>query len=208
MKKLFVIIFLIVTGMIGYSQEETLLDENFESSGYGGPVVKFTQIKDEFGLLIGGYGGWLINHTFMIGGGGYGLVNKIKANPEAQDLYYSFTGRPLNIEMGYGGVILEYINNSNSLVHFAISTLIGGGGITYNERDDNNWDWSNDLNNKPHDAFFVVEPELKAELNIASFCRLNVGCSYRFISGVNIIGLKNSDLSGPSANITLKFGKF
>jgi hypothetical protein len=206
MKKLFVIIFLLVFGSFAFPQEETLLEGGIESGGFGGPAVKFTQIKNEFGVLVGGYAGWLINHTVMLGGGGYGLVNKIRAGDEAQEVYQSFIGRPVNIEMGYGGVVLEYINNSNSLVHFAFNTLIGAGGVTYNDRE-NDWEW-NDNNNRPTDAFFIVEPELKAELNITTFFRINVGGSYRFVSGINIIGLKNSDIAGPSANITFKFGKF
>jgi hypothetical protein len=205
-KKLFIIIFLFVVGSVAYSQEETLLEGEIEHGGFGGPIVKFTPIKNEFGILVGGYGGWLINHTFVIGGGGYGLVNKIRATDEAQSVYQFIGGRPVNIEMGYGGVILEYINNSSSLIHFAFNTLIGAGGVTYNERYDN-WQW-NDTHTRPNDAFFVVEPELKVELNMTSFFRINLGGSYRFVSGVNIVGLKNSDLSGPSANITFKFGKF
>jgi hypothetical protein len=207
MKKLLVIIFLLVICSYAFPQEETLLEGGIESGGFGGPVVKFTQIKNEFGVLVGGYGGWLINHTVMLGGGGYGLVNKIRASDEAQEFYRSFTGRPINIEMGYGGVVLEYINSSNSLVHFAFNALIGAGGVSYKERDDNDWEW-NDNNNGPTDAFFIVEPELKAELNITGFLRINVGGSYRFVSGINITGLKNSDIAGPSANITFKFGKF
>jgi hypothetical protein len=207
MKKLLVIIFLLVIGSYAFPQEETLLEGGIESGGFGGPVVKFTQIKNEFGVLVGGYGGWLINHTVMLGGGGYGLVNKIRASDEAQEFYRSFTGRPINIEMGYGGVVLEYINSSNSLVHFAFNALIGAGGVSYKEREDNDWEW-NDNNNGPTDAFFIVEPEFKAELNITAFLRINVGGSYRFVSGINITGLKNSDIAGPSANITFKFGKF
>jgi hypothetical protein len=207
MKKLIVIIILFALGSIVYPQEETLLEGGIESGGFGGPVVKFTQIKKEFGVLVGGYGGWLINHTFMIGGGGYGLVNKIRASEEAQTAYQLYLGRPVNLEMGYGGVVLEYIDNSNALVHFAFNTLIGAGGVTYNERDNDDWDW-NDNNNRPTDAFFIVEPELKAELNVTTFLRINIGGSYRFVSGINIIGLKNSDIAGPSANITFKFGKF
>jgi hypothetical protein len=38
--------------------------------------------------------------------------------------------------------------------------------------------------------------------------RMNVGLSYRFISGVRFENYKNSDLSGPSINLTFKFGKF
>jgi len=207
MKKLLVIAFFIALGSFAYPQEETLLSGGIESGGFGGPVVKFTQIKKEFGVLVGGYGGWLINHTFMIGGGGFGLVNKIRASEEAQVAYQSYFERPINIEMGYGGVVLEYIDNSNALVHFAFNTLIGAGGVTYNERDNTDWDW-NDNENRPTDAFFIVEPELKAELNVTTFLRINIGGSYRFVSGINIIGLKNSDIAGPSANITFKFGKF
>ncbi len=207
MKRL-LLIMIIVSASV-FAQEETLISGEVEHGGFGGPVVKMTSVKNEFGVLVGGYGGWLINHTFMIGGGGYGLVNKIKGNEAAQLAYQVYTDRPVNIEFGYGGVVFEYINNSNSLVHFAFSTLIGAGGVTYNERDYNDWDWGEHRDDgRPNDAFFVAEPEVKAELNVASFFRVDVGGSYRFISGVNIIGLKNSDLSGPSANITFKFGKF
>ncbi len=207
MKKLFLILMLVSVSM--FAQEETLLSGEIEHGGFGGPVVKMTSVKKEFGVLVGGYGGWLINHTFMIGGGGYGLVNKIKGDQSAQNAYQVYTDRPVNIEFGYGGVVFEYIHNSNSLIHFAFSTLIGAGGVTYNERDYDDWDWDDHHNDeRPNDAFFVAEPEIKAELNVASFFRINVGGSYRFISGVNLVGLKNSDLSGPSANITFKFGKF
>jgi len=207
MKKLFLILMIVSASM--FAQEETLLAGEVEHGGFGGPVVKFTSVKNEFGVLVGGYGGWLVNHTFMIGLGGYGLANKIKGAPEAQQAYQNFLDRPVNIEFGYGGVVLEYIHNSNSLVHFAFSALIGAGSVTYNERVDDDWDWGNNHSyGRPNDEFFVAEPEIKAELNVASFFRINVGGSYRFVSGVNIIGLKNSDLSGPSANITFKFGKF
>ena len=64
-----------------FAQEETLLGSSeVTHGGFGGPVIKYTQIKGEPAVLVGGRGGWIINHTFIIGGGGYGLVNDIKAN--------------------------------------------------------------------------------------------------------------------------------
>jgi hypothetical protein len=55
-----------------FAGDETLFSGNVEHGGFGGPVVKFTQIKDEFGVLVGGRGGWIINHSFVLGAGGYG----------------------------------------------------------------------------------------------------------------------------------------
>lgn len=183
-----------------YAQEETLMGNgDIEHGGFGGPVVKFTQVKNEFGVLVGGRGGWIINHCFVIGGGGYGLANNVDANN------FYFGAKPF-INFGYGGVELEYIIQSDRLLHFSVYTLIGGGGVSYRNSlwDDDYWDdWD-----VPSDAFFVFEPAANVELNIISFLRINVGVSYRFISGVELDDLKNSDLAGPSAILTLKFGKF
>ncbi len=188
-----------------FSQEKTLLGSGEVSNGgFGGPVVKYVQIKGEPGVLVGGRGGWIINHTFVIGGGGYGLANDIKSdNPP-----YLYNGQWYNtyLNFGYGGVELEYIFQSDDLLHFSVYSLIGGGDVSYrNERFNDNHDMNWDSNN---DAFFVFEPAINAELNVISFMRIDVGASYRFISGVNFEGLKNSDLAGPSASLTLKFGSF
>lgn len=42
--------------------EETLLDIDIESTGFGGPVLKYTQIDNVPCQMIGGRGGWIINH--------------------------------------------------------------------------------------------------------------------------------------------------
>jgi len=184
-----------------FSQEETLIGNGEVShGGFGGPVIKFTQIKGEPALLVGGRGGWIINHTFVIGGGGYGLVNKIKADIPVYGIY---TQPYLNF--GYGGVELEYIIQSDKLLHFTVCTLIGGGAVSYREH---LWDDSWDEWDSPNDAFFVFEPSAGVELNIISFFRVNAGVSYRFISGAEFDDLKNKDLAGVSAFLTLKFGKF
>ena len=41
-----------------------------------GPAIRFTQIDGDFGVLVGGRGEWIINHRFVLGGGGYGLTNQ------------------------------------------------------------------------------------------------------------------------------------
>ena len=186
------------------AQEETLIGNGeITHGGFGGPVVKYTQIKGEPAVLVGGRGGWIINHAFTIGGGGYGLVNDINANNPPTFLLWE--GKPF-LNFGYGGVELEYIIQSERLIHFSVCTLIGGGAVSYRNElwnDDDMDDWDS-----PTDAFFVFEPSANVELNIISFFRINGGVSYRFISGVHFDDLKNNDLAGPSAQLTLKFGQF
>ena len=181
-----------------FGQEQTLVGSGeISHGGFGGPVFKYTQIKGEPAVLVGGRGGWIINHTFVIGGGGYGLVNQIEAD-------YLINNKHPFINFGYGGLELEYIIQSDQVVHFSVYTLIGAGGITYKEDIWNDWDdWSS-----ASDEFFVFEPAINVEINIISFFRINAGVTYRFISGVYYSDLQNSDLAGFSGALTLKFGSF
>ena len=184
------------------AQEQTLLgDTDIEHGGYGGPVVTFTTVNDEFGVLVGARGGWIINHTFSIGLAGYGLANNIKAN--SVDSF----GRKY-LELGYGGLDLEYINRSDELIHFSVHTLIGGGsaGFRYSWNEDH---WSNNnMNRKEQDPFFVLEPGVNVDLNVTPWFRTSVGANYRFITGLSSAAATNSDLSGLSAGLTFRFGKF
>lgn len=183
-----------------FAQEETLVGSSeITHGGFGGPVIKYTQVNGEPAVLVGGRGGWIINHTFVIGGGGYGLVNDINANNIV------FGTQPY-INFGYGGVELEYIVHSDQLTHFSVYSLIGAGAVTYRGELFNDWEsWSNQFGS---DAFFIFEPAVNVEVNIISFFRINAGVSYRFISGLNFDDLRNSDFAGPSAILTFKFGKF
>ncbi|NIN69246.1 MAG: hypothetical protein GTO63_32105, partial [Anaerolineae bacterium] len=65
----------LVGSQFGVAQEpETLIEGDVRHGGFGGPVVKFTEVNNEFGVLVGGRGGWIINDSFVLGAGGYGLV--------------------------------------------------------------------------------------------------------------------------------------
>lgn len=196
LKSVIILLFLFISPLL-FAQEETLLGKGkISHGGFGGPVVKFTSINKHFGVLVGGQGGWIINHTFVIGGGGYGLVNNVKTTN-------MFLGDSQLLNFGYGGVELHYINSSDKLVHYTVSLLIGGGGIGY--RYPNNWDWDWDTHTK---SFFVMEPTFRVMLNVTSFFRIGLGGGYRLVSGADLDDLKDSEISGPSAEIVFKFGKF
>jgi hypothetical protein len=58
------------------------------------------------------------------------------------------------------------------------------------------------------DTVFVVEPAIKAELNVTPWMRVTTGVSYRMVRGVNQVMLRNKDLSGIAGSLGFKFGKF
>ena len=199
MKKLVYLLFIFMIATAIIAQENTLLgDGEIEHGGFGAPVVKFTSINNEFALLVGGRGGWIINHTFTLGGGGYGLVNEI-------DMGTNSDGIGTRLMMGYGGFEMGMILSSNQILHMRMNLLIGAGAVNVAEKNADDW-FDNDNNN--NDSFFILEPSFGMELNVTTFFRFDVGVSYRFVSGVNYFGLENEDLAGPSADITLKFGEF
>lgn len=198
MKKTFTIVLLILfTVCLHAEDEETLFSGNVTHGGFGGPVVTFSSIKNNTGVLVGGRGGWIINHMITLGGGGYGLVTRIPTIP-------SIAGDDsLSLAMGYGGFEMGLVMNSWKLTHLSFFILIGGGGVSHVRWDSDDYD----LNNNG-DAFFVLEPSVEAVLNITTFFRISAGASYRYISGLEIQEITDSDLTGLTAKISLKFGSF
>jgi len=161
---------------------DTLIHGSIESNGYGAPVLKYSPVGNSDGLFVGARGGWVINHSFVLGGAGYGLATN-----------YQIPGDRLTF--GYGGAMLEYIADSESLVHFSIDTVIGGGGVGTRGGGTTN-------------GVFVLEPEIDAILNISAAVRAGLGVGYRMTRGVHVAGLSNADLSGVNGTFLLEFGGF
>ncbi|MCB2205864.1 hypothetical protein KQI65_14055 [bacterium] len=194
-------------------QQNTFFGSDVDHGGYGAATARLTSIKNADALLVGGYGGWLIDHRLMLGAGGYGLVNELRARPEAE-ARYSYDGEPLYLNMGYGGFIMEYTIAPNDLIHFNVQALIGGGAVHYREHwyvgyEHHSNSWDDDEDYGPSDIFFVIEPAANVEFNMTSWFRMDIGASYRHVSGIDVLeGMKNEDLRGLSGNLTLKFGAF
>ncbi|WPP51655.1 hypothetical protein [Catalinimonas niigatensis] len=167
------------------------------SGGYFAPAVRLSAINGDFASFMGGYGGWFINKRFMIGGGGFGLVNNLAVPEDARidptlDLHY---------DMGYGGLMFEYVLSSDRILHLMGNFLIGGGGI---EQDYEGEDDFEDTKS----GFFVFEPGVHLEVNITPFLRANGGITYRLISGSDTYGIRDRDLSSMGLAVGLKLGNF
>lgn len=186
MKKIIAILILIFSFTLVMALEETLITGKIESGGYGGPIVQFSQIDGNGVIFSGGRGGWIINHTYSVGGAGYGLVNEVKVKDEGKDR---------TISLGYGGLLIQYIGNSDKLIHYNVGVLVGAGGINYVEVDN-------------ADSFAVVQPELEMVLNVSEFFRLSAGAGYRFAFGSGEKIYDNKALSGLNAMVGFNFGKF
>lgn len=200
MKKLIIVCLILISTSL-FAQEQTLLGKynDIHHGGFGAPVIKFTKINGEFGVLTGVRGGWLIDHTVSLGFGGYGLATNslLDAGFQDKNTYLSF---------GYGGFELEYVFAHDELLHLSFVGLIGGGWVDYRFHK-YGVHIEDDHDNDP-DYFFVAEPTINAELNVTSFFRINAGVGYRFVEGSDVKYTSDSSLSGVSGVLQLKFGSF
>ena len=188
-----------------YTKKKTLLPGPYTHGGYGGPLLSLGTINGELGVLMGGHGGWVLNHALFIGGGGYGLANQIVApsSTSAEKRY---------IDFGYGGLELGAIIASNKLIHLRLSTLVGAGGLSSSRRYNSHQNYDdNDIYDPLHtgDVFFMAEPMVELVVNMTTWFRLTAGGSYRYINGIEADSdFSDSDFTGPSAVLSLTFGKF
>lgn len=163
-------------------------------------------------LLQVGRGAFIFDHSLAIGLGGYGFANNLN-----YDYYHGENEKHLSLAGGYGGLLIEPIIAGKSPVHLSFPVLIGAGGVAlvdmYNY---DYWDQQYPQYEYAHDVFFVVEPAVELEFNLARFFRMAATASYRFTSNID---LKRSDLElssqtkadalrGFNFGLTFKFGKF
>ena len=59
----------------------------------------------------------------------------------------------------------------------------------------------------PTIVFFILEPEVNIVWNMKTYLQIYFGGSYRYIRGIGIEGLQNSDLNGLSVVVTCRFGR-
>jgi hypothetical protein len=180
-------------------------NSNTKLGWFAGIDGGYTQFDGRDAWLGGISGGLIINHNFSIGLTGRAWYDSHNYTEFSDTSFAKFVG-------GYGGLLIEYTLFPKSLVHVTFPVIIGGGGAAYVE-DNNQNDWDNyDYNHNHHtyanDAFFVVEPGVRAEINILPFMRLNAGVSYRVVAGLDMIHTPSDKLSNFAGSVGLKFGKF
>ncbi|MGZ6143731.1 MAG: hypothetical protein ACXWLM_10345 [Myxococcales bacterium] len=178
-------------------EPEVVVSGNVEHGGYGGPEMRISSVRGEGAVFVGGRGGWIIDHRFVIGGAGYGLASRIGAPDAAQPA----TGR-YDINFGYGGPFIEAIILPRRLWHLSLTSLFAAGGVSYAEHGVQN------PGTLSTSTVFVWEPSATLELNVVKFMRVDLGVGWRLVRGVDLTALKNTDVGGFSGVLAFKFGKF
>jgi hypothetical protein len=176
-------------------QPRTLLSRPIHHSGYGAPVVSYTRFADRDSVLVGGRGGWILNHQLVIGGGGFGLATPARQRAVDQaDYQHTF---------GYGGLWLEYLIAPMNVVHASVGTLVGAGGITYQRLRP-----ASLAKNQESASVFVLDPVVAVEVNVTTFLRIALQGGYRVVRGVDLASLGNREASGLTLGSALKMGGF
>jgi len=172
------------------AQEETLISGAVTHGGFGGPSLKITQLNGQAAVMTGSRAGWIINHTFVVGSSNYSLLSTVEV-PNGTDYYLS---------LNYSGFELEYIPDSDKLIHYSIHTLFAPGSIHLKDDDFRRY--------TSNDFIYIFEPSLSITLNVVRFFRVSLSGNYRLVFDVDTDYLTNEDLGGAGAALTLKFGKF
>lgn len=163
--------------------------------GFGGPIMSFTQIGDDFAHMMGGGAGIIINN-FFFGGYGVGKTNQIPYRNEINNI----------MEFGHGGIWCGYTAFYNKPIHPVLHAQFGWGAI--NKRPKNSSLSRSDLDMEQNgDVVFVITPALELEMNFSRFFKLGAGVNYSLV--YNTDGpYTASDFFHPGVFASFKFGWF
>lgn len=213
MKKGILFSLLLMIGIAGTAQdnngeeawnERTLIKKGTPIGFYLGTSLKAAELNRQQSMWVGGQIGLVANHRFNFGLAGYGLLTDVESN------VLDVNGVSHVYEMGYGGFHLEPVLFSDRLVHVTFPVLLGAGGVAesryrfleYTGLED---DW---IEESETSAFLVAEPGVNVEINVMKGLRFAVGGGYRYVDYSNLTHTSNNDLSGWTANFTMKVGWF
>lgn len=186
-------------------KDDVLLQSNVALGGYGGPDTRLTTVLSQPALLVGAQANWLANHQYVFGLAGYGLATRHDAPEEMR-----IEGNPSMLGLVYGGIRVGIVANPTRLFHLTISALAGPGSLTGISRVPTRAEFEVGYERRlgHAESFFVLEPEVAAEMNATTFMRIALGASYRYVTGVDHPGLSSANMSSPSASLAFKFGVF
>lgn len=176
---------------------QTLGGGNAKIGGFGGPSVKLGTLNGNFAMLFGGYGGVYLGEAFMIGGGGYSLVSDYAVPGEI--FATPLTGN-FNLNMSYGGPMVEVTLLGDEAIHFGFNTMVGFGNASINS--------TSGSGNISTGRIMLVEPTLFVEANVTNWFRVSVGGGYRLVTSSRLAQYSASQLSGTNLDVSLKFGRF
>jgi hypothetical protein len=188
---------LVIVVMLLFAVEAAAQDSTPRKGYFGAPVVKYTVVRDQGAILLGGKGAWNITPTLSLGGGLYGVQTEVDAAkgvvPEV----------PWQVDIRFEnfGFELEYAPHPQAPTHVTFGAFLGGGAARYVRDHTNEQEGETDF-------MLLFEPAIGVEQRLTDWMHLNLSGSYRAVSGVEQRGLENSDFNGPATTLAVKLGRF
>ncbi len=207
MRKLFIlpIYFLLLINFSVMAQTEPEPKTLFKSgraTGFGQFDVKYTQIRDNDVLILGGQGGVILNRHVILG---------LTAHSTVNDLYFDGTApaERLSFQMGYGGILLGYIVAPVKVVHISFPVSFGAGTVNIYNRINESFYGETIKVDIENSLFLYTEPGIQLELNIVKFMKIAAGVSYRLNHSLDLTNpIKSNDLNNWATNFSIVLGKF
>lgn len=160
--------------------------------GFGGIGLKISSFNGHFGIMSGGKGYATLNQKFTVGGGGYGLINRIPLDSDDPAVCNYF-------KMGYGGMELGYNFAGSKRFHVGFNVLTGAGAAFMQSIPE-------ELTAGGYSIFAVFEPSLNADFNLNRMIKLNAGLTYRMAGGKYTTWMPEKGIRGPSVYFAILFG--
>ncbi|TAL31279.1 MAG: hypothetical protein EPN93_18130, partial [Spirochaetes bacterium] len=145
-------------------------------SWYAGVMNQYTRIGGIDANLSGARGGIVLMDCLTVGVSGMGLTYPTRRE--------KFEGRPYvgsypNVEMGWGGLLLEYYLFPKERFQLSFGTTIGAGGYGFTKAGDT----GDEPDNGAGGSFFLLEPEIGGYITMLRYFRFGVLGSYRYTTG-------------------------
>ena len=173
---------------------QTIFRDNVRFGGFGGPAFIVSTIDGQLALFGGGRGGgsaiFASGQAIHFGGGGYRLLVPIKSTS---------SGIETELALSYGVFELEYVQNRRRAIHLSWALSLGSGSAS--EATDLE---TGSLTNESR--FFLIEPGIAINVNLAPNVRARAAAGYRLVSGTSVPNYSDQSLSDPSLMISFLFG--
>jgi len=173
--------------------EQTLLGKDgYQHGGMGAWRLGAGHFAGKTIVFSGYQGQLIINHKFGIGIAGENFQFEFPID-------VSIDGEEYGITVTTTGLDLEMFCSAEKLVHPVCGVTVGGGSLDCRHKAE---DWTES------ELFFVTEPRIGIEMNVARWMRISGVATWRFASGVDTELFDNADLGGWTALVAMKFGSF
>lgn len=184
---------------------KSLIGKEKEINGFGNVDFRLGEVVDQQALIMGVYGGMLINKYFMFGVAAYGIATDSQFegfNPETGE------ARDLNLYGGYAGMLMGFKVASREIIHLSVPMIIGAGKLDVSDDHYFELPWDDNAYTLESSPFFVFEPSALLEINVSHHFRLGFGAGYRLVRGSGLENVSDEDLSGYTGVVSIQLGKF